>query len=446
MLGRALIIFALAGLSAAVCPRRSIPEGRYCRFSLGVKLPIIEAMTACENLDAKYAVPANDTNTIIRAVEYKKVVVQHRDFWVRTIPGLVEVVCRGIAEKHQICASWGEITDMEETDRRRLRSDGQCPPCPRGDNKDKKTRISLPMNAGMDGKKVFATKTCHKLLDGQAFWKAEKECVGLGGHLAPIRSADDQLIMIGKQKKWSPRHAIWIGGVQVDEPQRRNGFHWLDPAAGNITYSHYGLNEPAGARFCLFFGTHGFWGSEACSDVQQAFCQRPLGPPKVLADPKCEDGWIPCKQSQRCYKADAVAMDYVTAREHCLQQGADLATIHSFWENEAVIEAAAAVNSDKAWLGKRRNGDQWQWVNNEPHDFSIWHAGDVNTYIGDCAIVFGAVEATALAWLHRWDNVHIKSARAGVRSPIWMKPINVVFGAMGNVRHVPQAMHKQSPK
>ncbi|CAJ0557985.1 unnamed protein product, partial [Mesorhabditis spiculigera] len=204
MLGRALIIFALAGLSAAVCPRRSIPEGRYCRFSLGVKLPIIEAMTACENLDAKYAVPANDTNTIIRADqapahllknersgvseinvngqwhEYKKVVVQHRDFWVRTIPGLVEVVCRGIAEKHQICASWGEITDMEETDRRRLRSDGQCPPCPRGDNKDKPKveDKDIPADECGDGwEKVFTTKTCHKLLDGQAFWKAEKECV-----------------------------------------------------------------------------------------------------------------------------------------------------------------------------------------------------------------------------------------------------------------------------
>ncbi|CAJ0558815.1 unnamed protein product, partial [Mesorhabditis spiculigera] len=390
MLGRALIIFALAGLSAAVCPRRSIPEGRYCRFSLGVKLPIIEAMTACENLDAKYAVPANDTNTIIRADQAPAHLLKNERSG-NTKRSSCNIVTFGFERSRGWLKS--SVAELQRNIkfapaearspiwRKPIDADFAVMDNPKVEDKD------IPADECGDGwEKVFATKTCHKLLDGQAFGKPKR------------------LIMIGKQKKWSPRHAIWIGGVQMNL-NGANGFHWLDPAAGNITYSHYGLNEPAGARFCLFFGTHGFWGSEACSDVQQAFCQRPLGPPKVLADPKCEDGWIPCKQSQRCYKADAVAMDYVTAREHCLQQGADLATIHSFWENEAVIEAAAAVNSDKAWLGKRRNGDQWQWVNNEPHDFSIWHAGDVNTYIGDCAIVFGAVEATALAWLHRWDNV-----------------------------------------
>ncbi|CAJ0558809.1 unnamed protein product, partial [Mesorhabditis spiculigera] len=388
-------------------------------------------MKACENLDAKYAVPANDTSIIIRADqapshllknerfgiskinvdgqwhEYKKVVLQRREFWVRTIPGPVEVVCLGITEKHQICTSWGEITDMDETNQRRLRSDGKCPPCPAG-NAQAKPKVEdrdIPATECGDGwEKVFATNSCHKLLDGQAFWKAEKECVNLGGHLTSIKSSDEQLVMLGKQKRWSPGNAIWIGGYNM-QINGRVDFWWLDSPGQNMTYTNYGPAEPAADLFCLLFGPGGNWSSALCSEVHQAFCQRPLGPPKVLDDPKCEDGWIPCKETQRCYKADRATMDFVSARESCLQQDADLTTVHSYWENEVIIEAAAAAGADKAWMGSRKENHKWGWVNGEPYDFEVNHGLDPVRFNGACLIVFGAVDVNSTAWLHRNDDV-----------------------------------------
>ena len=60
------------------------------------------------------------------------------------------------------------------------------------------------------------------------------------------------------------------------------------------------------------------------------------------------------------------------AREYCLDQGADLVTIHSAEENQF----ASSVCDGVCWVGLNLvNNNTWVWVDGTLLDFSSWQVG-----------------------------------------------------------------------
>ena len=78
------------------------------------------------------------------------------------------------------------------------------------------------------------------------------------------------------------------------------------------------------------------------------------------------------------YKLYKKRKTWTEAALHCESEGGQLASIHSQWEQMLAEKAAESLREEEefAWLGGRRNLDQWQWHDNSSWSFTNWKSDD----------------------------------------------------------------------
>ena len=91
--------------------------------------------------------------------------------------------------------------------------------------------------------------------------------------------------------------------------------------------------------------------------------------------PECPNGWETYTgdgSSIKCFKYYGGAMYATHAEESCLGQGGHLASVHSFEEQNFLVQTFNPAV--EVWIGAvdtDHNG-AWEWTDGSPFDFSYW--------------------------------------------------------------------------
>jgi hypothetical protein len=86
-------------------------------------------------------------------------------------------------------------------------------------------------------------------------------------------------------------------------------------------------------------------------------------------------GWV-VYNDEKCFKLfdKSKLLTFEDAKQYCLSRGSTMLTIHSTEEREFIAknfyESSDLVN--EVWLGLRRKGDQFKWIDNSSLDFTSW--------------------------------------------------------------------------
>jgi len=95
-------------------------------------------------------------------------------------------------------------------------------------------------------------------------------------------------------------------------------------------------------------------------------------PPDLGITCPCPAGWS--QFGEDCYKYFDNSVEWEEARERCLSEKADLASIHSEEEHDFLLEIIG--NAKRVWVGGRRSCsgcEDFEWSDGTPLDFTAWH-------------------------------------------------------------------------
>ncbi|XP_032381478.1 galactose-specific lectin nattectin [Etheostoma spectabile] len=124
------------------------------------------------------------------------------------------------------------------------------------------------------------------------------------------------------------------------------------------------------------------------------FCQQYPAPP-------CGDGWSRTAPD-RCAKLIGVQKNFNDAQAHCRSLNSDLVSIHSEDEMNTLtcLTYHAYHDSKKFWVGAKRSGGVFGFVDGSKFNYNSWSLGEPNNSGGkeDC------IESVFNSWEY-WNDV-----------------------------------------
>ncbi|XP_029896394.1 C-type lectin domain family 2 member B-like [Aquila chrysaetos chrysaetos] len=112
-----------------------------------------------------------------------------------------------------------------------------------------------------------------------------------------------------------------------------------------------------------------------------------LNPPKLPQWEPCPDDWLYYKK--KCYYHSGAVADWSSSQESCSDYGASLAVIDSPQELNFIMYRIRITNF---WIGLRRKGNKFFWVNGESFDTNLFPVNITND--GDCVHIDSAFIST----------------------------------------------------
>ncbi|KAM9245544.1 uncharacterized protein RG961_015023 [Leptosomus discolor] len=112
-----------------------------------------------------------------------------------------------------------------------------------------------------------------------------------------------------------------------------------------------------------------------------------LNPLKLPHLEPCPDDWLYYKK--KCYYHSAAMADWNSGQESCSAYGASLAVIDSHQELNFIMYRIRVTDF---WIGLRRKGNKFFWVNGESFDRNLFHINITND--GDCVHIDSAFIST----------------------------------------------------
>lgn len=98
--------------------------------------------------------------------------------------------------------------------------------------------------------------------------------------------------------------------------------------------------------------------------------------------PSCPDGYLNWEDD--CYKLYDVAKKWNAAEQHCVADGAHLASVHSAAEDHFLnlLSQQGSAGNKHTWIGfnDRQAEGTYGWTDGSPVDYSNWHSGEPNDY------------------------------------------------------------------
>uniref|UniRef100_A0A8C1HE91 C-type lectin domain-containing protein n=1 Tax=Cyprinus carpio carpio TaxID=630221 RepID=A0A8C1HE91_CYPCA len=91
----------------------------------------------------------------------------------------------------------------------------------------------------------------------------------------------------------------------------------------------------------------------------------------------CQDGWT--NFGVRCYKFFSQSTSWITAERNCIEEHANLASVHNELENNFLIGLLPSTTT-RCWLGVQDAVEegQWLWSDGTPYDYSNWCSNEPN--------------------------------------------------------------------
>ena len=84
-----------------------------------------------------------------------------------------------------------------------------------------------------------------------------------------------------------------------------------------------------------------------------------------------------------CYKFNLEDKDWNGAESACNQVGAHLASVHSQDEASYIRCLQDPTSVHRTWIGGKRNGDVFQWIDGSDFQFYYWKANEPDNYQGN---------------------------------------------------------------
>uniref|UniRef100_A0AC34Q801 C-type lectin domain-containing protein n=1 Tax=Panagrolaimus sp. JU765 TaxID=591449 RepID=A0AC34Q801_9BILA len=118
----------------------------------------------------------------------------------------------------------------------------------------------------------FASSQCYQVFnDTKYFMDAELFCMTLGGHLASIHNAFDNMMISGKARQLVGAEAvIFTGGNNLETPDK---WQWMDKTPMNYTDMDYPENDSTNRNCLMIYTVHGRWNYGDCYVPSPYVCQ-----------------------------------------------------------------------------------------------------------------------------------------------------------------------------
>ncbi|XP_037402313.1 lactose-binding lectin l-2-like [Pygocentrus nattereri] len=104
--------------------------------------------------------------------------------------------------------------------------------------------------------------------------------------------------------------------------------------------------------------------------------------------PACPFGWV--KFDGRCFNYFSQAVDWATAEGLCLNEGANLVSIHNRNDHQLVkaLIRAHDPSENPTWLGLSncQKRDSWFWSDGTKYDYSKWNKNEPNHSNNECCV------------------------------------------------------------
>lgn len=243
----------------------------------------------------------------------------------------------------------------------------------------------------------------YKIFNEKLNWNVAKEkCEQMGGHLATITCAEEQ-VAIDQINKNSSR--LWIGGYRDDN----NDWNWVTGETWDYTY--WGLGEPNNSSNVI--------SNEKCVSVWPSYWNDLNNASGEQSGYICEwDDNTPFIAEERAessltfhgntYKVYNEYLDFDQAKKKCEKLGGHLATITSK-EEQNFIEQYVNDKTERLWIGAYRDKyNNWYWVTGEKWKFTNWGDGEPNNSSN-----VNSNENCVSMWPTKWNDLNNASREQG---------------------------------
>ncbi|XP_041666073.1 macrophage mannose receptor 1 [Cheilinus undulatus] len=220
------------------------------------------------------------------------------------------------------------------------------------------------------------------------------KCDGMGAHLLYINNQEEQYFINGKLPDFHQVDIpdIWLGLSDKDDD---GTFRWFDKT--DITFSNYGPGWPRNTEDVwdcgqIFTGNYqGKWETTNCFKRLGYICELTGGQnikPTPAPDSHCDTGYLLYKDF--CYQFETETVkSWQDAQAHCVQEGANLVSIHDEEELSFIVAHMPA----QAWIGYNDINVEGTWVNidGSDADFELWAPSQPDNWQNneDCAHIRG---------------------------------------------------------
>ncbi|CAJ0571977.1 unnamed protein product, partial [Mesorhabditis spiculigera] len=212
---------------------------------------------------------------------------------------------------------------------------------------------------------------------------ATKACGKVGGHLISIHNLFENILLSAYVDEYFPKtKTSWLG-MHADQFQV---WGWDDTSKWD--YEHWAKQEPFDGNYCAQLHLNDqLWHSADCDEDKAAFLcgiqpqtTDSTTPAITTKWPgKCPTEWSYFDKTNACYYIGA-NMSWTDGETYCRSQHSHLASVHSFEENQFILDLKYTTNCDVVandWisitlLGSYRDyHDQtWLWSDGTPFDYA----------------------------------------------------------------------------
>ncbi|XP_071838886.1 uncharacterized protein [Apostichopus japonicus] len=203
----------------------------------------------------------------------------------------------------------------------------------------------------------------------------EATCQSLDAHLVSIHSADENNLIRSMMER-DEFEKIWIGLRSYGEA----GYQWSDDTA--VDYVVWGPNQPDdrdGELACLVFSSDSNkWSHELCGEALPFICKKvpgssgpPTPPISTQAPGYCPQNWH--SWGNKCFRFFPEPGDWEQARNVCVSNGGDMATIRNK-DEQLYLTTLLDDISYGVWIGLEdsRSEGQFTWVDGSDVTFTNW--------------------------------------------------------------------------
>ncbi|XP_035219073.1 macrophage mannose receptor 1-like isoform X1 [Stegodyphus dumicola] len=215
------------------------------------------------------------------------------------------------------------------------------------------------------------------------WFQARTYCQAFGGDLASYQTEKEEDTGVGGAR--AHFRGLWIG---IQRGKEDDIFRWVDGTQMN--YTNWEINEPnlkSRSKFCVMHGSDDSqWKLDYCGVRRWFVCKAPLVRSSLMPDLpsftkiKCNftttsafHNWY--LYQDNCYLVvEKKRYSWDTAQTFCQDNGAHLASVHSFEETDFLLTVTSVYPETDFWIGLNSRGlhSSFTWSDETPVDFLYW--------------------------------------------------------------------------
>ncbi|KAK8734902.1 hypothetical protein OTU49_005721, partial [Cherax quadricarinatus] len=232
---------------------------------------------------------------------------------------------------------------------------------------------------------------CYQVVSDAMSWgQGEEFCMSMGGHLASVGSAEEETII--QQLPGMSDHtfykSVWVGLRMGSE----SGFEWSDGTAFDYVNwdedqpdNHYERENCVSANMLTMKLSDSVCGAyfPFICEAPQGMMVTTLAPPTRGPDILCDEDPSWYLHGDYCYQFNSVSDEdpqtWWESHIFCRNEGAELASIHTFDDNYWIESKIYNMSDNMFWIGGQASLDSgYMWIDETAFDFDNWAKGEPN--------------------------------------------------------------------